>query len=372
MLDEDALSEALARSAGRFEIPVDALERILDAANAKARPTEERKLPRSLRSALVRSPVPRSRSGRLGLAAVVVALAGVGFAISGVASSARATHGTPTLEPPTGRPSVGAGAASPLSAARPSRTGAPGRSQSSENPVAPGSVGQSAKIEASGTVDLTVGKGKIHAALGELSGLAAGDDGFVSSTQAQYGTASSGTPTATIVLQVPEPSFAAVVTQVQRFGKATSVSTSSSDVTGQYVDLQARIDAAEASRQQYLTIMTHATSIGDILAVQNQIDSIQSDIEQMQGQLQVLDNETTYGSLTVNVTQTGPPPPKPVAAAKRASGISKAWHKSVSGFVSGFEWLVRIAGPLLFVLILLAAIALVGIWGWRSARRRLI
>ena len=46
-------------------------------------------------------------------------------------------------------------------------------------------------------------------------------------------------------------------------------------MTGQYVDLQARLTALEDSRQQYLTILAKATSIGDILSVQEQLDSIQ-------------------------------------------------------------------------------------------------
>ena len=147
---------------------------------------------------------------------------------------------------------------------------------------------------------------------------------------------------------MPEPSFAAVVSEVQHFGHATSVTTTSTDVTGQYVDLQARITALEASRQQYLTIMSQATSIGDILAVQSQLDTLQSQIEQLQGQLSVLDNETTYGSLTVSLAEAGhrPPPPPPTR-----TGLDEAWHTGIGGFVSGVEWLIRIAGTTLFVLL---------------------
>ena len=71
-------------------------------------------------------------------------------------------------------------------------------------------------------------------------------------------------------------------------GKTTKLTTKATDVTGQYVDLQSRIAALEASRQQYLTIMAKATTVGDVLAVQAQLDTIQSQIEQLQGQLQVL------------------------------------------------------------------------------------
>jgi hypothetical protein len=52
------------------------------------------------------------------------------------------------------------------------------------------------------------------------------------------------------------------------------------------------------------------------------------------------------------------------------SGIDKAWHSSVSGFVSGFEWLIRLAGPVLFVLLVLAALSTLATLSWRTIRRR--
>ena len=51
--------------------------------------------------------------------------------------------------------------------------------------------------------------------------------------------------TGSIVLQVPEHNFTMLVDQVRHAGMATSVVTSANDVTGQYVDLQARISALQ-------------------------------------------------------------------------------------------------------------------------------
>jgi len=239
-------------------------------------------------------------------------------------------------------------------------------------PLPSGVVGQSARVEANGTIDLTIGDGKLEPVLSKLTFLAASVGGFVSSSQAQTGAeGSKGTGTGTVVLRVPESTFGTVVTQVQQLGRPTSVTTTATDVTGQYVDLQARINALEASRQQYLTIMSHASSIGDILAVQSQLDTLQSQIEQLQGQLNVLNNETTYGTLSVSLSETGhAPTPPPVA--RPSSGLGRAWSASVDGFVSGFEWLLRIAGPTLFVLLCLAALAVLGRWGWRATRRRML
>ncbi len=231
---------------------------------------------------------------------------------------------------------------------------------------------------ATGTVDLIVKNGSLQSVLADLTQLAASYGGFVASTQAQYGnTTPPSPPSATIALRIPEASFGSAVSQAQRYGKATSVNTTSNDVTSQYVNLQARIAAAQASLSQYLSILRQATTIPNILTVQSQIDSIQSNIEQMQGQLNVLNNETTYGTLTVSLTEPGPtkpkqkPKPKPKRASK-SSGIDSAWHGGVGGFVSGFEWFIRILGPLLIIALILGGIFLVGTRAWRFARRRTI
>lgn len=101
--------------------------------------------------------------------------------------------------------------------------------------------------------------------------------------------------------------------------------------------------------------------------MQEQLDSIQSQIEQFQAQLNLLNSETTYASLTVSLRETGHvvnPPKYP------ANGIDKAWHESLRGFAAGFEWLIRIAGPLLFALLLLAALVALGRLLWRATERR--
>jgi uncharacterized protein DUF4349 len=234
-------------------------------------------------------------------------------------------------------------------------------------PLPSGEVGQSSKIEQTGTLSLIVAKDSLTKTMTELAFLATANNGFVASTQTQSGSGSpSGSTGGSVTLQVPVASFSQVLKQAQSFGKTSSLSTKATDVTGQYVNLQAQITALQASLQQYLTIMTKATSIGDILSVQSQINTIQSQIQQLQGQLQVLTHETAYSTLTVMVNEKMIP--VPVVSAHPQSGLAKAWHESVHGFIDAVEWLIRIAGPALFVLLFAGAIVVGARFGWRRYR----
>jgi hypothetical protein len=237
------------------------------------------------------------------------------------------------------------------------------------NPTAPslpaGAVGQPAKIEQTGTLGLTVGRNGLGRTMTRLNALAVAYGGFVANSQTQTG-GSGGAPNGTVTLQVPVDSFSSVLKQAQGFGKTANLSTKATDVTSQYVDLNARIQALQDSRQQYLTVLSKATTIGDILSVQEQVDTIQQQIEQLQGQLNLLNSETTYSTLTVNVNESTPPPqsgPLP------ESGLVRAWHDSVGGFVAGVEGVIRVAGPILFALLLLGVVLVGGRVLWRRYQR---
>jgi hypothetical protein len=234
-------------------------------------------------------------------------------------------------------------------------------------PLPTGAVGQPAKIEQTGSLTLEVPHGALSATMRKLTSLAIANGGFVASSQTQ---SDNGAPSGSLTAQIPVASFSAVLTQSQSLGKASALTTKATDVTGQYVDLQARITALETSRQQYLTIMASASTIGDVLAVQAQLDSLQSQIEQLQGQLTVLGSETTYSTLAYTVNEAVPAHGHhhhvvPVAE----SGLAKAWHGSVHGFAAGFNGLIRIAGPALFALLCLAVLLLGGKLFWRRLQR---
>ena len=229
------------------------------------------------------------------------------------------------------------------------------------------SLSSSLRVEETGTIDLSVSGQNFQMDLSALDALATSDLGYVAQTHAHIGTKSSGSySSGFVILEVPERKFATLVTQVRQVGHATSVVTSATDVTGHYVDLQARIHALQVSRQQYLAIMTRTSSINGILSVQSQLNSIQSQIEQLQASLGLLNSETTYGSLTVSLTESG----SPHVAHPAMSGVGKAWHDSIHGFVVGFEWLIRLAGPLLFALLCLAAFLVLCRLVFRATQRR--
>lgn len=361
MIDEEVLSAALRATGNAFDVSPSAAERIVEQMRA------EETTPAGV-TRLVRQP-GQARHALMGAAALIIAVGvGVPLAVQETHRPASPVTGAfPKVAVHRRAPSTPSGHTGAVTITGTGAQNLAVTPTSAKSAATSPSAG-SEKIESTGTVSVSVANGHIHSALNQLSSVVIGDHGFVDSSQASTGSRTHGTfTTGTIVLEVPQTSFSRLVAQVEHVGRATSVVTNSDDVTSAYVNLQARIHALKVSLDQYLTIMTRAASISGILAVQNQIDQIQSQIEQDQGQLNVLNHETTYASLTVNVAT----PAHRIASTHR-SGIDKAWHNSVSGFVSGFEWLIRLAGPVLFVLLVLAALSALATLSWRTIRRRRI
>jgi hypothetical protein len=95
---------------------------------------------------------------------------------------------------------------------------------------------------------------------------------------------------------------------------------SAQDVTGEYVDLGARIKALQETRATYVRILAKATSIDDTLAVQQQITSVQTQIDQLQGQQQVLADRSDLATLIVVIAE----PDAPRTTGRSDGGFSGA------------------------------------------------
>lgn len=391
MIAEDLLERGLGAAAESYEIPPAAVDDLRDQL-APRRPQARRRLAMSRRAWVL-----STAAAAVGVIALAVAVGGGpnggpdsgssagksagGTAIgSGTASGVNGVAGVPA---PAGAGGSAGAAVTGGVAGHDSATGAaaavPGPSlqqygasttdgqslagKPARTPAAPAGAG--AKVVKTGELDLQVDKGQVAHTLDQISAIATVASGFVAESHTNEG----GDPSGSITLRVPVARFEAAVHDVRQLhAKVLSQQTSGVDVTSSYVDLQARIRALVATRSAFERLLARATTIGDTLAVQSRITDVQTQIEQLQGQLRVLDDQSSYGTLTVTVDQKLTPAPP----AHHRSGMSAALHRSVDRFVNGIEAIVGILGPLLLVLLLVALAFVVGRVGYRLLRRQLV
>ncbi|HEX3706379.1 MAG TPA: DUF4349 domain-containing protein [Mycobacteriales bacterium] len=220
------------------------------------------------------------------------------------------------------------------------------------------------RIVKTGELTVRVQKNKVQTATQSLTTLAASQGGYVSSSSSDLG---AGEPSSEVVLRIPVAHFDDAVTKAEALGHVVSITTSADDVTGKYVDLNAKEHALERSRSTYLSILSRASTIGATLSVQQRIDDIQQQIDSLHGQIKLLGNQSSYSTLTVDVVPVGVN--VFVTPHHSRHGIGKAWHDSWSRFSRGIDALVGAIGPIVFALLLLALIGAVGLVGYRGVRR---
>ena len=213
------------------------------------------------------------------------------------------------------------------------------------------------------SLTLSVPKGDFEAAVDRARMIAAGLGGFVTSSSASQG-ADQRLVRGTLVIRVPERSYAQAMSQLAKLGKVEAREESGQDVSQQYVDLEARARHLEAVERQLLTFLNKTTTIADALVVQDRLNNVQLQLEEVRGQLRYLDDQTSFATITLNVAERG----VPVAKDKDDGGwgIGDAWRAAADGFmkvVGGVFVGVATAGPILIALAL-------AFFAWRFLGKR--
>ena len=166
----------------------------------------------------------------------------------------------------------------------------------------------------------------------------------------------SPTDGAWITVRVPAGQLQDVVDELDDVGDVTATNLSRQDVTAQTIDLEARIEAAQASVDRLTALMAQAQSVADLISAEAALSERQALLESYQQQLEMLDDQVAMSTLSVTVV----PDIEPVTAdpAGFGDGLAAGWN----GLVATLNGIVIALGFLLPWLAVAAVLALI-VWG---------
>jgi Domain of unknown function (DUF4349) len=197
------------------------------------------------------------------------------------------------------------------------------------------------------SLDVQVARGDFDTAFEAAMRVAGRYGGYVQSSSTSGTRIHSGM----LTIRVPSASFQNAMTDLSNIGTVQSRSVSGQDVTNEYVDLNARLRTWQAQETVLLRLMERATSVEATLRVQTNLQDVQFRIEQIKGQLRVLENQTDLATIDLSLHEPGTavrPFDRPQPDERPS--LAEAWSKAVNGFlgvlyatVVGLGYLVPIA-----------------------------
>lgn len=177
---------------------------------------------------------------------------------------------------------------------------------------------------------------------------------------------------ATLTIRIPAASFEDALARLHGMdAELVAEATREQDVTGQVVDLGARIDNLEASEASYRELVARAERVEDILAVQSRLDQVRGEIEQLTAQLEALEGQAALSTLTITLVPRATPVATTTAAWDPGAQLDSALASLVGmgqGLLDGLIWFTVVWLPILLVL---AVIGLVALRGVLEVRRRM-
>jgi hypothetical protein len=286
-------------------------------------------------------------------------LSGIALVVSACGSSAARPAGQAAGAAPAGGPVQAAASAGSAF----SNGGSGSGSQGGDGQ--PAALIDDAKIVRTGSLEVTVADTDkaVLAARDAIRGLG----GYIGASQQQR---TDDKVVAMVTYRIPVARWEDALTAIRGLGTEVSEQTQAVEVTGQLVDLDARIRNLKASETALVGFAAQAPKTSDLLEIQARLTDTRGQIEQLTAQQATLSDQAalatltvTYGTSLVAVTE-ATAKWDPAAEVDRASATLIGVGQAIASFVIVFAivWV-----PILILVGVLAAIGLVIArrLGWR-------
>ncbi len=112
-----------------------------------------------------------------------------------------------------------------------------------------------------------------------------------------------------VTVRIPAEKLNAFMDEVATMGEVESRNVYSQDVTEAYADMDIRLENAKKSRKRYLELLNKADKVSDILEIERELERLNTQIEQLKGQLNSYDKQIQYSSVSVRFFTKAKPGP---------------------------------------------------------------
>lgn len=156
------------------------------------------------------------------------------------------------------------------------------------------------KIIKHGSVQMLVDKGTFFDSWTKIIALANSYSGNISSSnyykQNDYYFGS-------ITIVIPSDKFDEFNQVLSKYGKIESLNVSTTDVTGEYVDLNSKLKVLEEQRDLLLSWLKSAKNIDEMIKLRNEISQVEENIESIKGRLNYIVFHTDFSDVSISLSE---------------------------------------------------------------------
>ena len=116
--------------------------------------------------------------------------------------------------------------------------------------------------------------------------------------QATYSTSAS------VVIQVPAADYQQVLAKVEALGTVEGLTSNSNDASVQYTDLNATLLSLQTEQGALLRLLNESTSINSTLAIETQLQGVNSQINDVESQILQTQTLVNYSTISVTISET--------------------------------------------------------------------
>lgn len=109
---------------------------------------------------------------------------------------------------------------------------------------------------------------------------------------------------ASYVLRVPAETFQQVMTQFNTLGSVTYSTQEATNVSSQFTDNEARLEALTTQEESLLNIMSQTTDIDALITLQDSIADVRYEIESVERTLRDLQSAVAYSTINLEISET--------------------------------------------------------------------
>ncbi len=159
-----------------------------------------------------------------------------------------------------------------------------------------------------------------------------------------------------LTVKVPVDQFESAMKAIKAVGdQVLSESVSSSDVTEEYVDLQAQIRNKKAEEETFRNLLERSGKLDDVLSVTREVARVRGEIDRLEGRIKFMESQTDMSRIDVSLVEYEQVTNTPIKW-KPARVAQKALHNLVLNFQKAINGIIYFIIATLPVLIIIALV----------------